>query len=58
MSQLSISELQRLQDDEQYREDMQLTYPEYVSFCEQKTAIEVRANELALQNIKMAEDFQ
>lgn len=24
---LSVSEVQRLQDDEQYREDMQLTYP-------------------------------
>ena len=58
LTSLSLTELERLRDDEEYRDDSTMTSNHYVRMCKTKDNMEDQALKTATENIKMAEDLE
>ena len=55
---ISLTELQKLADDEEYQEDTRTTSTNYVRVCKAKDNIEDQALKTATENIRGAEDLE
>ena len=53
-----MTELKKLKEDDEYREDTRLTSDQYVRLCKKKDKIEDQSLELAKENIEDAEDLE
>ena len=58
LSALPISELQKLNEDDQYNEDFRMTTPSYMSMCRKKDITEDKAQKMAKENIEEAEKLE
>lgn len=57
-SSISLTELKRLRDDDEYEEDTRVTSNPYVRFTKYKDNIEDTALKLATDNVKAAEQLE
>ena len=58
LSSISLTELKKLTDDEEYREDTLMTSENYLRICKKKSTFEDQALKLSNENIKVAEQLE
>ena len=58
LSALPMTELQKLNEDDQYNEDFRMTTPSYMAMCRKKDITEDKALTMAKENIEEADKLE
>lgn len=58
LSSISLTELKRLAEDEEYQEDTRTTSANYVRVCKVKDNLEDQTLKVATENLRTAEDLE